>query len=150
MAIVHHTAVRVRNVEESLRFWRDGLGFDVLMDHEFDGDWTTLLRASSNSLRSLFLGSAEDRDSGILELVDLGEVEPPPPAAAIPTAGFLLVSIMTDVDAALGRLEALGLGGPPRRIEVAGVAISTVVDPDGVVVELVESSASANLNRLKA
>jgi len=65
MAIVHHTAVRVRNVEESLRFWRDGMGFDVLMDHEFDGDWTTLLRASSNSLRSLFLGRAEDRDSGI-------------------------------------------------------------------------------------
>ena len=52
---------------------------------------------------------------------------------------------MTDVDVAVGRLAALGLGGPPRRIEVAGIAICTVVDPDGAVVELVDRQATGNL-----
>ena len=34
------------------------------------------------------------------------------------------------------------------RISVSGVEMCTVVDPDGVVVELIESVASVNLNRL--
>jgi hypothetical protein len=57
---------------------------------------------------------------------------------------------MTDVDSTLGRLVSLGLGGDPRRINVSGVAMCTVVDPDGVVVELVESIASVNLERLSS
>jgi hypothetical protein len=55
---------------------------------------------------------------------------------------------MTDVEAALERLAALGLGGRPRRIEVSGIAMAVVRDPDGVEVELVDSGASANLERL--
>ena len=44
------------DVEASLRFWRDGLGFAVVMDGRFDGDWPALLRAPSTSLRAVFLG----------------------------------------------------------------------------------------------
>jgi hypothetical protein len=58
------------------------------------------------------------------------------------------VSVFTDVTAALDRLEVLGLAGTPRRIEVSGVAMATVRDPDGTLVELVDSGASANLGRL--
>ena len=35
---VHHSAICVRDVDESLRFYRDGLGLTVTMDEEFDGD----------------------------------------------------------------------------------------------------------------
>ena len=147
MSVVHHSAICVTDVDESLRFWRDGLGFVVLMDERFRGDWPTLLEASTDSLRAVFLGDPASPDGGIVELVDLGGV-PPVVEPAPPRAGFLLLSVMTDVEAALERLAALGLGGKPRRIEVSGIAMAVVRDPDGVEVELVDSGASANLERL--
>jgi lactoylglutathione lyase len=148
MSVVHHTAIRVRDVGASLRFWSEGLGFEVLMDQTFEGDWPTLLNAPSTSLRSVFLGQPDHFDSGIVELVDLGDGGTEHPGVQDRSAGLMLVSVMTDVDSALSRLATLGLGGPPRRIEVAGVAMCTIVDPDGVVVELVQATASANLERL--
>ena len=157
MTVVHHSAICVGDVDASLRFWRDGLGFEVLMDHGFDGDWPKLLGAPSRRLRAVFLGDPGNPDSGIVELVDFGTGSGPAgtegrdPGAPGPESsrpGFLLVSVLTDVDAATARLAELGLGGPPRQIEVAGVAMVTVVDPDGVVVELVDRGASANLARM--
>ncbi len=148
MTAVHHSAICVGDVEESLRFWRDGLGFAVLMDQRFRGDWPTLLEAPSDTLRAVFLGDPAAAGSGIVELLDLGPVAPGADRGAPPAPGFLLVSVITDVDSALARLAALGLGGTPRRVEVSGVAMAVVRDPDGVPVELVDSGASANLERL--
>lgn len=149
MAAIHHSALCVRDIDASLRFWRDGLGFDILMDEEFEGDWPTLLLAPSRSLRSVFLGDPKAPASGIVELVDLGaladEGQRPDLAA---TSGFLLLSVMTGVEAVLTKLRALGLGGTPRRVEVGGVAMAVVTDPDGVLVELIDTAAASNLERL--
>jgi catechol 2,3-dioxygenase-like lactoylglutathione lyase family enzyme len=143
---VHHSAVYVRDVDASLRFYRDGLGLQVLMDHEFDGDWSTLFDAPSDRLRSVFLGDPDSPDAGIVELVafawegtggDDGDAPTPIP----PHPGFFLLSFFVDVDATLKRLAAVGLEGPARRIQVpapgGGVEMATVRDPDGVLVELV-------------
>ncbi len=149
MSVIHHSAVCVRDVDASLRFWRDGLGFQVLMDERFDGDWPTLLGAASNSLRAVFLGERDHPESGIVELVDIGTpMESVTSAGTSPQSGVLLLSVITDVHAALGRLAELGLGGTPRRIEVSGIAMAVVKDPDGVLVELVDNGATANLGRL--
>ncbi len=153
MTVVHHSAICVADVDESLRFWRDGLGFVVLMDERFDGDWPTLLEAPSTSLRAVFLGRPDRADAGVVELVDLGPVAAGPAGAdpaspAPPTPGFLLVSVITDVEATLDRLARLQLGGVPRRVVVSGVGMAVVHDPDGVPVELVDTGASANLERL--
>ena len=147
MTVVHHSAICVRDVDESLRFWRDGLGFAVLMDERFRGDWPTLLEAPSDSLRAVFLGDPDASGSGIVELVDLGPVGPDAARRTPPAPGFLLVSVITDVESALARLAALGLGGTPRRVVVSGVAMAVVRDPDGVAVELVDTGAAANLER---
>jgi len=146
--VIHHTALCVRDVDASLRFWRDGLGFQQLMDERFEGDWPTLLRGPERTLRSVFLGDPEQPTAGIVELVDLGAVDGPPPGGHRATTGFLLVSITTPLDATLARLAELGLGGEPRRIEVHGVAMAVVVDPDGVEVELIDTGAAADLERL--
>jgi catechol 2,3-dioxygenase-like lactoylglutathione lyase family enzyme len=69
MARVHHSAIVVRDVEASLRFWRDGIGLDVTMDMLFDGDWSTLFGAPANRLRSIFLGDLARTDAGIVELI---------------------------------------------------------------------------------
>ena len=149
MTVVHHTAICTRDIDAGLRFWRDALGFEVLMDETFTGDWPTLLRAPGTSLRSVFLGDPSVPDAGIVELVDLGDVAPRASGADGPTSqGFLIVSVVTDLEAALDRLAEAGLGGAPRRIDASGVAMAVVVDPDGVAVELIDDGVRANLERL--
>ena len=135
MTKAHHTAICTNDVDESLRFWRDGLGFEVTLDFEFDGDWPTLFDAPTGHLRSVFLGDRADRTGGLVELVDLGAL--PEGGVGAPTAGFFLVSVHAEVDAVLIRLAELGLGGEPRRIEVHGVPMAVVHDPNGVRVELI-------------
>jgi hypothetical protein len=107
------------------------------MDMSFEGDWPTLFDAPSDELRSVFLGDPADPSGGIVELVDLGEVPTGPASLEPPATGFFLVSVYTDVDAALARLSDLGIGGTPRRITVHGVAMAVVQDPNGVRVELI-------------
>lgn len=136
MVKAHHTAICTTRVEPSLRFWRDGLGFEVTMDMAFEGAWRDLFDAPTDSLRSIFLGDPSDPTAGIVELVDLGGVPDTAPAPG-PTVGLFLISVYTDVDATLARLARLGLGGEPRRITVHGVSMAVVEDPNGVRVELI-------------
>jgi glyoxylase I family protein len=145
LAHVHHSAVYARDVDASLRFYRDGLGLQVLMDHEFDGEWRALFDAPGDRLRSIFLGNPDSPDTGIVELVAFAGdgtgagVAAPTPAP--PRPGFFLLSFFVDVEATLARLAAVGLDEPARRIRVPGpggdVEMATVRDPDGVLVELV-------------
>jgi catechol 2,3-dioxygenase-like lactoylglutathione lyase family enzyme len=140
---LHHAALCVRDVDTSLRFYRDGLGLEVLMDHTFDGDLPTLFDARSATLRSVFLGDPASPGAGVVELVAFhGGADAGPPAGP-PATGFLLLSFFVAVDDTLARLEDLGLGGTPRRVEQpapqGSVAMATVRDPDGVLVELIEA-----------
>jgi catechol 2,3-dioxygenase-like lactoylglutathione lyase family enzyme len=141
---VHHSAIHVRDVDASLRFYRDGLGLRVLMDREFDGDWGTLFGAPAERLRSVFLGDPSAPASGIVELVAFdgaGAAEADGNAPEARRAGFFLLSFFVEVDDTLTRLSELGFDGPASRIRVPGpegeVEMATVRDPDGVLVELV-------------
>lgn len=144
---LHHAALCVRDVDASLRFYRDGLGLDVLMDHRFEGDWPALFDVSSRHLRSVFLGDPARADAGIVELVVFddaaGEPASPVTAAESPGSGFFLLSFFVDVDVTLRRLRGLGFAEHPRRIEQSGplglVSMATVRDPDGVLVELIHA-----------
>jgi catechol 2,3-dioxygenase-like lactoylglutathione lyase family enzyme len=59
---IHHTVVIVRDLDASLRFYRDGLGLDVLADRQVEGDWPGLPGAPSRSLRAVFLGDPGSAD----------------------------------------------------------------------------------------
>lgn len=146
MTTVHHSAICVRDLDASLRFYRDGLGLQTLMDHSFDGDWPTLFDAPATRLRSVFLGDPDHAGTGIVELVAFAGAPRGAQAASGPLApGFLLLSFFVDVDETLARIERLGLARDARRIEVPGpaapVAMATLRDPDGVLVELVGAPA---------
>ena len=156
MAKVHHSAIVTRDVESSLVFWRDGLGFEILMDEVFEGPWPDLFGASSSKLRSVFLGEGDEPDSGIIELVEpLGVVHlegvdlpvPPPP---VPSHGFFLVSLHVDLDEVLARLTALGTGSEPIVRAVGPVRLAVVHDPNGIKVELMDTPARANLAAMSA
>jgi catechol 2,3-dioxygenase-like lactoylglutathione lyase family enzyme len=126
-----------------LRFYRDGVGLDVLMDREVEGDWPTLFEGPSRRLRVAFLGDRDVPDvfSGVLELNAFigGEVAGRQPVGP-PTAGLFMVSFFVDVESTLKRLADLGVGGTPRRVEQSTpngpIVIATVRDPDGVLVLL--------------
>lgn len=141
MPHVHHSAVYAHDVDASLRFYRDGLGLQVLMDHDFDGDWRTLFDAPADRLRSIFLGDPSSTDAGIVELVTFDGVGSDAPPPGPPRPGFFLLSFFVDVDVTLTSLAAAGFDVPARRIQVPGpngdVEMATVRDPDGVLVELI-------------
>jgi catechol 2,3-dioxygenase-like lactoylglutathione lyase family enzyme len=150
---IHHTAIVVSDLEQSLRFYRDGIGLEVLVDRKVEGDWPGLFDAKTRSLRAAFLGEAgvPDVTSGVLELnVFDGEV-PEGPAASGPRTGMFMISYFVDVEAVLGRLAELGLGGEPRRIEQqtpnGAITIATVLDPDGVMVLLTPGSITQRAPR---
>lgn len=140
MPKIHHAAIVTTDVDAGIRFWRDGLGFEVQMDTAFEGDWPTLFGAPSNQLRSVFLGDPASPDAGVVELVDFGPVGEGAAngASSPPASGFFLLSVYCDVDAVLARLADLGLGGEPRRVETYGVTMVVVTDPAGVRVELID------------
>jgi catechol 2,3-dioxygenase-like lactoylglutathione lyase family enzyme len=50
---IHHSVVAVGDIEASLRFYRDGLGLDVLQDRYVEGDWPGLFDAPARRLRAV-------------------------------------------------------------------------------------------------
>ena len=139
---IHHTAIVTADVERSMRFWCDGLGFTKLFDHTFTGDWPTLFNARADRLRSIFLGDPGNPDTGIVELVQFEDAEPGAPPPKAPAYGFFLLSLQCEVDATLVRLADLGFGDDVRRIPMPApggksVAMAVITAPDGVRVELV-------------
>jgi catechol 2,3-dioxygenase-like lactoylglutathione lyase family enzyme len=139
---VHHCAICTADVERSLRFWRDGLGFSELFDHHFTGDWPQLFGAKSDRLRSIFLGDPHTPDSGTVELVEFPGADEALPASPAPRHGFFLLSLQRDVDETLSALAALGFTDGVRRITVGApagktVPMAVITAPDGVLVELI-------------
>ena len=145
MPAIHHAVIAVRDLDASLRFYRDGIGLDVLQDRVVDGDWPTLFGAPGRSLHVVFLGDASTPDvyDGVLELnaFDRGIPDAPPPALHY---GLSMLSYFVDVEETLARLESLGLGGTPARVSQptpnGEITIATVHDPDGVAILLTPGS----------
>jgi catechol 2,3-dioxygenase-like lactoylglutathione lyase family enzyme len=137
---IHHTAICTRDIESSMRFWQDGLGFVQQMDESFEGDWPTLFAAREPQLRSIFLGDPSTEDAGIIELVEFaGGIAEAPVRPPEPAVGFFLVSVYTQMEPTLNRLDSLGLGGTPTRITLSvGTQMAVVHDPNGVAVELID------------
>lgn len=139
MTLLHHAGVCVRDLDASLGFYRDGIGLRVLADVVLDADLAPLLGVTTRSVRTVFLGDPDRPDSGIVELLSLGvdSVDGGPPQSGTPARGVFLLSVQVEVDETLARLEALGVGGTPLTMPTPGGGrAATVVDPDGVMVEL--------------
>jgi glyoxylase I family protein len=138
---IHHAALCPHDLEESLRFYCEGVGMEVLSDFASRGDWKTLFEIDTQRLRSVMLGHPERQEAGILELVVWDDVQLKPRAPWAPgTAGFLLLSFFTEIDRTSRRLRYLGYEPKFTSIDTPALhmRLATVRDPDGVLVELVE------------
>jgi catechol 2,3-dioxygenase-like lactoylglutathione lyase family enzyme len=145
---VHHVALCVRDLERSVAFYSDVLGFRKSLDIRLeDPDRNTrLLEAPPGTqARSAMLRKARST-VGQIELIQfappLAAPAGPPPTG---TPGVLLLSFEVtgeELDAIHARLLARGIRchGKPEAIDIPGYGrIESLVfrDPDGVMLELV-------------
>lgn len=145
MVQLHHVGLCPADLDASVRFYRDGLGLDVLFDVELEVDLEELLGVRTSVVRTVFLGSRDDPEAGTVELLGIAgmDVASEPPASPTPHRGLYLLSFQIPVDPTLTRLAELGLGGSPRRMTARnGVRAATVTDPDGITVELLDQPLS--------
>lgn len=144
MTTVDHTGLCPADMDASLRFYRDGIGLAVLADFTMDADLEPLLGRRTSHVRAVFLGSPDSPQAGSLELLDLGgnDIRDESARSGVPQRGLFLLSFHVVVADVLGRLAELGLGGTPRTMRSPGGITATVVDPDGVTVELLSRPVS--------
>lgn len=124
-----HVMLRVRDVEKSLRFYREGLGMHMLDRHDIEQGRFSIIFLSFAGYRdgpaAIELTYNWDRDEPYTHGSGYGHV-----AVGVP-----------DIEAAFARLVAHG-GEPataPKRMMPGTPRLAFVKDPDGYAVELIET-----------
>jgi glyoxylase I family protein len=139
---VSHIGVCVSDLERSLRFYCDVLGFErstTMPDVHVAGEPSdTLLRLRDIDLRALYI----ERDGFRLELLHYASPRSPEraPTRTMNDLGFTHLSVQVpDVEAALASLEADGVAiDRDTVIQIGGLTVAAFVrDPDGLGIELV-------------
>lgn len=137
---IHHTAISTADLERSVRFYRDLLGFEQIFASGWErgaetADKITGLRDSSAKLVMLKAGNA---------CIELFEYSSPQPRAGDPNRpacdhGITHLCLdVSDIQAEYERLQAAGMlfHCPPQNM--GGVSATYGRDPDGNIVELLE------------
>src|SRR5258706_10965071 len=96
---MHHVGIAVRDLEQSVRFYRDGLGFTVLMEQTFDKDWKRLVDSPCSRMRAVILARPEEPGSAI-ELIAFADGVAPSPRSGPPTGTFPMAVEIPDTHAA--------------------------------------------------
>jgi len=141
-----HVGLGVSHLERSLRFYRDLLGFRPVHELEVEGEPAdTLLRLRAVKLRAVYLA----RDGVTLELLHFASPPAPPPhSRTMREPGLTHLSFrVADLDATLAALRAAGervLDETLVRVAASGAAACFVTDPDGQLIELVQSRPGAS------
>jgi catechol 2,3-dioxygenase-like lactoylglutathione lyase family enzyme len=136
-----HVGIGVSNLERSLRFYRDLLGFTWEHELEVEGEPTdTLLRLRGTKLHAEYL----TRDGVRIELLHFASPPAPPrPDRPMNQYGLTHLSFrVTDMDAVLDALRAAGervLEETVIRFPEWQSAACMVLDPDGQLIELVQA-----------
>jgi glyoxylase I family protein len=133
-----HITVRVSDIERSLAFYRDGLGLRVIFDVKLEGaglEAVTGAKGSRGRMVGLLVPGA-----GRVAIELLGFEQPrserPPPGRF---TGYSNISLsVDDLDAAYEACAARGLKPLQKPVEVGGVRMFFLADPDGTAVELIE------------
>lgn len=145
MPPINHVGLCPADFDASYRFYTEGVGLEVLFDTTLGADLEPLIGISTSKVRTVFLGSKDTPDVGALELMDFCDdrMASQPEHSGVPERGACLVSFVVPVREVLDRLASLGVGGSPRVMPTpTGGLAATVVDPDGVVVELLDHAVS--------
>ncbi len=146
---IRRATITTRKMDESLRFYRDVLGFSIWYDQVVDDPIITRLLGVPPGVaaRVCILRAEDDHDAGMIGLMEFqGQATRDMPATGSPSplAGEVILMLKTDRMKDLHhRLKAAGLGevGAPEKIEIPNRPVTYEMatrDPNGVRVTFVQ------------
>ena len=129
--------IGVTDIERSLDFYRRLLGMDVVFDVELEGPSLEAVTGQSGAKGRMVGGLV---GGTMIELLGLGAT-PPKERTRV---GYTNISLVVeDLDAAYERVGELGFSAEQAPVEIAGVRMFFVNDPDGTPIELIEYPGGA-------
>jgi glyoxylase I family protein len=130
-----HVCVRVSDMDRSLAFYVDVLGFDVVFDVELSGaslEQVTGEAGAHGRMVGGLLGGTT------VELLEIGSEASAPAHRDGPALGYTNISLsVADLEAARDALEGEGRGPGPI-VDIGGVRMFFLADPDGTPIEIIE------------
>jgi catechol 2,3-dioxygenase-like lactoylglutathione lyase family enzyme len=143
-----HTGITVANLERSLAFWRDVLGFELSHRPHQTGELASeitgvpgaeisiaVLKGYGHKIELLQYLAPSDRKHAYLRPCDVGSVH--------------VALLVDDLDAVLNTIAASGwkAAGKPQMLKSgpnAGKRVVYVRDPDGITIEFMQLPAARN------
>lgn len=133
-----HLGICVSDIERSLRFYRDALGFTVAENYEIGPEVSRTMEIDNVSLRAQYLR----REDITLELLEFHSPPATGPQERRALNQFGLTHLcfwVDDLEAAIGKVcDAGGAVHEQTRTQLPTVRIIYCTDPDGIRVELLQ------------
>lgn len=130
-----HICVAVSNVERSLEFYRGLLGLDVFFDVELAGDSMAAVTGETGAKGRMVGGLL---GGTVIELLEFSHRRLDP-AANRARLGYTNISLsVADLNAAHDQVVSAGYRPEQGPVEIGGVRMFFVQDPDGTPIEFVE------------
>jgi glyoxylase I family protein len=133
-----HITVRVSDLERALAFYRDGLGLRPIFDVSLDGPGLEAVTGVAGATGRMVGLLAPGRGKLCIELLGFEH----PRSERAPQGrytGYANISLsVDDLDAAYAACIARGLRPLQKPVEVGGVRMFFLADPDGTPIELIQ------------
>jgi len=145
-----HVCINVSDMERSLAFYRDVLGLRVIFDVELAGQGLDAVTGDAGA-RGRMVGCLVPGSRVTIELLSFGHRAPAPRRGRAGGSGYSNIALTVgDLAAAWAALDARG-ARPQPPVEVGGVRMFFLGDPDGTPIEIIEfpggALSSADHNR---
>ncbi|WP_375482143.1 VOC family protein [uncultured Mycobacterium sp.] len=129
-----HVCIAVSDMEASLRFYRDLLGLEVFFDLQLEGPSMEAVTGEVGARGRMIGGMLGGTVVELLEFAHRG-LEPQQHGAKL---GYTNISLsVRDVDATLAAIIAAGIQPEQQPVDIGGVRMFFVRDPDGTPIEFV-------------
>jgi glyoxylase I family protein len=129
-----HVCIAVSDAEASLHFYRELLGLEVFFDLELEGPSMEAVTGEAGARGRMIGGMLGGTAVELLELRHR-RLEPKQPDAKL---GYTNISLsVRDIDATLAAITAAGIEPDQEPVEIGGVRMFFVRDPDGTPIEFV-------------
>jgi glyoxylase I family protein len=128
-----HVCIAVSDMEVSLPFYRDVLGLGVFFDLELEGSSMEVVTGEPGARGRMVGGML---GGTVVELLEFAHRSFRPSSET--TLGYTNISLsVRDIDEALAALAASGVQADQQPVEIGGVRMFFVRDPDGTPIEFV-------------
>jgi glyoxylase I family protein len=128
-----HVCIAVSDMEASLPFYRDVLGLGVFFDVELEGPSMEVVTGEPGARGRMVGGML---GGTVVELLEFAHRNLR--ATAEPMLGYTNISLsVRDIDEALAAVTAAGYEPEQQPVEIGGVRMFFVRDPDGTLIEFV-------------